>query len=152
MNLETDYIGFLDTTAVQNIPNTVRTLYEPGTKNIIVKNTEKFKINATGFQGVNCSSILQCTANTRAHEFGKIIVEIRLANTDTVEGQNLLIEVLTNPNLTDEYVITLLKRKRDSAYEYRETINDKIYDERTDYDSTNKNIINYAKRQDPYNI
>jgi len=89
---------------------------------------------------------LQCTANTRAHEFGKIIVEIRLANTDTVEGQNLLIEVLTNPNLTDEYVINLLKRKRDSTYEYREKINDKIYDERTDYDSTNKNIINICKK------
>ena len=152
MNLDTDYIGFLDTTGVQNVPNTIRTLYEPGTKNSITKNTKKFKINATGFQGVNCESILQITSNTRAHEFGKIIVEIRLANINTPKGQHLLIDVLTNPNLTEKYVVNALKRKRDSSYEYREKINDKIYDEKTDYDSTNKNIINYAKRQDSNNI
>jgi len=151
VNWETDYIGFLDTTAVQNVPNTVRILYEPGTKNSMTKNMEKFKINATGFQGANCRSILQFTPNTRAHELGKIIVEARLVNTDTIEGQNLLLEVLTNPNLTEKYVVNALKRKRDSPYEYREKINDKIYDEKTDYDSTNKNIINYAKRQDPNN-
>jgi hypothetical protein len=134
------------------LPNTVRTLYEPGTKNTIVKNTKKIKLNATGFQGVNCSSILEFTPNTRAHEFGKIIVKIRLKNTKSKKGQELLNDTLNNPNLGDKYVITSLKRKRDPAYEYREKINDKIYDEKTDYDSTNKNIINYAKRQDPNNI
>ena len=117
-----------------------------------MKNTKKFKLNATGFQGINCNSILQFTPNTRAHEFGKVITNIRLENTKNNEGQKLLTEALNNPNLTDKYVITSLKRKRDSPYEYRENINDKIYDENTDYDSTNKNIINYAKRQDPNNI
>jgi len=152
VNWETDYIGFLDTTSVQNTPNTVRTLYESGTKNRVLKNTKKFKINETGFLGANCNSKIFCTKNTRTHEMGKIITEIRLANTDTLEGQNLLLDALNNPNLTDEYVIDSLKRKRDTPYEYRETIIDKIYDEKTNYDSTNKNIINYAKRQDPNNI
>jgi len=152
VDFENDFIGFLDSSGVQNLPNTIRTLYEPGTKNTKVKNTKKYKLNATGFQGMNCSSILQFTENTRAHEFGKIITKIRLANTKSEDGQKLLNEALNNPNLTDKYVITSLKRKRDSAYEYREKINDKIYDEKTDYDSTNKNIMNYAKRQDPNNI
>jgi len=101
---------------------------------------------------VNCSPILEFTPNTRAHEFGKVIVKIRIANTESKKGRKLLNNALNNPNLTDQYVITSLKRKRDSPYEYREKINDKIYDEKTDYDSTNKNIINYAKRQDPNNI
>jgi hypothetical protein len=115
VNWKTDYIGFLDATTVQNATNTIRILYEPDTKN-----TEKFKINATGFQGANCRSVLQFTPNTRAHEMGKIIVEVRLANTDTIEGQNLLLDALTNPNLTDKYIVNELKIKRDSAYEYRE--------------------------------
>ena len=101
---------------------------------------------------MNCSPILEFTPNTRAHEFGKVIVKIRIANTESKKGRKLLNNALNNPNLTDQYVITSLKRKRDSPYEYREKINDKIYDEKTDYDSTNKNIINYAKRQDPNNI
>jgi transposase len=151
VNWETDYIGFLDTTSVQNTSNTVRTLYKSGTKNRVKKNAKKFKINGTGFLGANCNSKIIFTKNTRAHEFGKIMVEIRLANTDTLEGQSLLLDVLCDPNLTDEYVINSLKRKRDSPYEYREKINDKIYNEQTSYDSTNKNIINYAKRQDPNN-
>jgi transposase len=149
---ENDYIGFLDTTSVQNIPNTVRTLYVSGTKHRMMKNPKKFKINETGFLGLNCKSKIFCTKNTRAHEMGKIITEIRLANTNSFEGQSLLFDVLVNPNLTDEYVSNTLKRKRDSPYEYRETIIDKIYDEKTNYESTNKNIINYAKRQDHNNI
>ena len=82
---------------------------------------------------------------------GKIFAEIRLANTNNFKGKYLLTEALDNFNLTDKYIANTLKRKRDSIYEYREKINDKIYDEKTDFDSTNKNIINYAKRQDPDN-
>lgn len=96
--------------------------------------------------------MLKYTENTRRHEMGKIFAEVRLANTNSLNGKSLLIEALDNPNLTDEYAMNSLKRKRDSTYEYREKINDKIYDEKTDFDSTNKNIINYAKRQDPNNI
>ena len=152
MNCETDYIGILDTTSVQNTTNTVRTLYESGKKNRVKKNPKKFKINGTGFLGINCNSKILFTKNTRTHEFGKIITEVRLTNTDTLEAQSLLLDVLHDPNLTDEYVMNSLKKKRDSPYEYREKINDKIYDEKTSYESTNKNIINYAKRQDPNNI
>jgi putative transposase len=63
----------------------------------------------------------------------------------------LLKEALNNENLTEKYIITILRRKRDSEYKYRETINNKIYDEKTNLESTNKNIINYAKRQNPKN-
>ncbi|GAA5818485.1 MAG: Pseudogene of transposase [Methanobrevibacter sp. CfCl-M3] len=71
VDLETELLGFLDTSAAQNLPNTVKTLYTPGSNNTIAKNDEKFKINATGWQGVNYPSIIQFTTNTKAHEFAK---------------------------------------------------------------------------------
>ena len=120
MNYEKEYIGFLDTTTVQNTANTVRTLYKPGTRNTIIKNTEKLKINAAGFLRINCNPILKFTENTRRHEMGKIFAEIILANTNSFKGKYLLTEALDNFNLTDKYIANTLKRKRDSTYEYRE--------------------------------
>jgi transposase len=152
IDIKSEYIGFLDTTAVQNLPNTVRTLYIPGTKNTIIKNPKKFKLNGTGFYGVNCNSILNFTPNTRSYEFAKIFVNIRLANSKNIKATKLLDEALKNENLSEKYIITILRRKRDSEYKYRETINNKIYDETTDLESTNKHIIYYAKRQNPKNI
>ena len=60
-------------------------------------------------------------------------------------------EALNKDNLTEKYIISILRRKRDSEYKYRETINNKIYDEKTNLESTNRNIIYYAKRQNPQN-
>jgi len=89
--LETELLGFLDTSAAQNLPNTVKTLYTLSSNNTIAKNDEKFKINATGWQGVNCPSIIQFTTNTKAHEFAKILINIRLINTESKEAYKIII-------------------------------------------------------------
>jgi len=101
--------------------------------------------------GVNCNSTLNFTPNTRAYEFAKIIIKIRLANSQNLNSIKLLNEALNNVNLTDKYIKTLLRRKRDSEYIYRETINNKIYDDSIDLESRNKHVIYYAKRQNPNN-
>jgi hypothetical protein len=73
VNIDTELLGFLDSAGGQNFSNSNRTLHESGKKNKIIKNHEKIKINVTGFQGVNCSSILKTTPNTRSFEFVKNI-------------------------------------------------------------------------------
>lgn len=49
INSKTEKIAILDETKSQNVPNTSRVLYEPGTKNIITKPPVKFGINVIGF-------------------------------------------------------------------------------------------------------
>ena len=62
-NIKTEYFAFLDETSCQNIPNVTRILYTPEEKNIQIKHPIKFKINVTGFQGINCKSYME--ANTK---------------------------------------------------------------------------------------
>ena len=59
INAKTDKIAILDETRSQNVPNTSRVLYKPGTKNIITKLPVKFGINVVGFQGINCNSYME---------------------------------------------------------------------------------------------
>jgi transposase len=109
------------------------------------------KLNGTGFFGLNCNSSLYFTPNTQAFEFAKIFINIRLELTNDPNIKKILTDALNHENLTKEYIISILKRKRDSEYEYREKINNKIYDEKINREKTNKHIIDYAKRQDPKN-
>lgn len=73
-------MAFLDSVGVQNTTNSRRTLYLPGTKNIIKKNPEQFKLNGTGLQGVNCNSYFEFSPTTKAHELSKTIVQMRIMN------------------------------------------------------------------------
>ena len=79
------------------------------------------------------------------------MINIRLANCENIDAVKLLDEILNNDNLTDEYITTILRRKRDSEYVYREKINNKIYDDSINLETTNNHIIKYARRQNPKN-
>jgi transposase len=149
VNLDTSLLGYLDTTGGQNFLNTSRTVHEPGVKNTQTKNHKKFKINATGFQGVNCKSILQITPNTRSFEFAKIFINIRLENTINPEGKILLNKVLESPNLTDEEIISYFKRKRPNQRESIENLNNIYYDEKLSYDKAIGKNNRYLNKLNP---
>jgi transposase len=121
----------------------------PGKKNTIVKYRKKFKINATGFQGVNCSSILQITPNTRSFEFAKIFINIRLQNTEDSEAKDLLIKALLNPNLTDEKIISYLKKIRPNQKYTIEKVNDIYFDDEISYDEAIKKNNRYITQLNP---
>jgi transposase len=90
--------------------------------------------------------------NTKAHEFAKMLIQIRLVNTERKYEQNLLLNILNNPNLIKKNIIAILKKKRPSRYEHREIIINKLYDDDLEYDSINKHIKDFTKRQEPNNI
>ncbi len=75
IDLENEYLAFLDSVGFQNIPNSLRTIHPPLTKNKITKYPIKIKINGTGLQGVNCNSYLEFSKSTKAHEFSKILIK-----------------------------------------------------------------------------
>lgn len=113
---------------------------------------KNLKLMWTGWQGVNCPSIIQFTTNIKAHEFAKILINIRLINTESKEAYKLLYEILNNKNLTDKYIMMILRRKRVSEYENREIIINKLYEEDIDIEKKNKHIKDHISRQDPFNI
>jgi transposase len=140
VDLSTDILAFLDSSAGQNLPNTTRTLHEPKTKNTITKNRKKFKVNGTGFQSVNSNSYFAITPNTRGFEFSKIFIQFRIENTNNPEAIKRLKEILNNNNLSNEYIENYFKKTRPTLKNTIEKINDNLYDDKISYDEAiNKN-------------
>jgi len=107
-------------------------------KNIVVKNHKKIKINATGFQGINCTSILEITPNTRSLEFAKIFIKIRLTNLKDIKNINELMNILSHNKLEDKNITTYLKRTQPNQENTIEYINNIFYDDKNNYDQANR--------------
>jgi len=113
-------------------------LYLPGKKNIIKKNPEQFKLNGTGLQGVNCNSYFEFSPTTKAHEFSKTIIKMRITNMSNDVGIELLNKAVNNINLTTEYAKTVLMKNQMSKSKFRE---------KTIRDLNNKNLTQSEKIQ-----
>lgn len=141
-------MGFLDSVGVQNIPNSRRTIHAPLTKNKIVKNPLKFKVNGTGLQGVNCNSYLEFSSTTKAHEFSKILIKMRMVNVKNETSLFLLIDVLNNENLSESYAQEILRKNRMQEQDFREkTVND-LYNENLTKDDKIKKINKRCNREE----
>ncbi|NYB51451.1 MAG: transposase [Methanobacteriaceae archaeon] len=123
---------------VQNTTNSRRTLYLPGTKNIIKKNPEQFKLNGTGLQGVNCKSYFEFSPTTKAHELSKTIIQMRIMNMSNDKGIELLNKAINNINLTTNYAQSILIEKQMSETKFRE---------KTIHDLDNENLTQNEKIQ-----
>lgn len=123
---------------VQNTTNSRRTLYLPGTKNIIKKNPEQFKLNGTGLEGVNCNSFFEFSPTTKAHELSKTIIKIRIMNMSNDTGIKLLNKAINNINLTTNYATSILMEKQMNETKFRE---------KTICDLDNKNLTQNEKIQ-----
>lgn len=110
----------------------------PGTKNIIKKNPEQFKLNGTGLQGVNCNSYFEFSPTTKAHELSKTIIKLRIMNMSNETGIKLLNHAVDNINLTTSYAKSILMEKQMSETKFRE---------KTILDLDNKNLSQNEKIQ-----
>jgi transposase len=145
-------LAFLDSVGVQNLPNSRRTIHAPLTKNKISKNPKKFKINGTGFQGVNCNSILEFSPSTKAHEFSQILIKMRIININNSKARFLLEKTLNNPNLSENYAKEILRQNRMHEKDFREkTIND-LYNENLSKDDKIKKISRRCNREEITNV
>ena len=102
INSKTEKTAILDETKSQNVPNTSRVLYEPGTKNIITKPPVKFGINVIGFQGINCKSYMEENTKNNAYTFLKTLCNFRSLNTDNNKVKQQIKDAISNPNLEIE--------------------------------------------------
>lgn len=110
----------------------------PGTKNIIKKNPEQFKLNGTGLQGVNCNSYFEFSPTTKAHELSKTIIKLRIMNMSNETGIKLLNHAVDNINLTTSYAKSILMETQMSETKFRE---------KTILDLDNKNLSQNEKIQ-----
>jgi hypothetical protein len=149
VDLKNEYLGFWDSAGGQNYKNSTRTLHAHKTRNKIVVNDKKFKKNFTGILGVNCKSFIMNTPNTRSFQMGLVFTNARKTISNDIQTSKILKEVLNNPNLTTKHVKTRLKQKRPTKREIIEIINNKMYDETTQYDNLIKNCKNYFKTNGP---
>lgn len=128
LNLDNEYLCFLDSSSVQNIPNSQRIILDPcDPPKRIIKNGQKFKTNGTGIQGVNCNSCILFTPSTRADEFALILTQFRMINVENTEAQNQLKNAMNNPNLTEDYIKLELASNLSSNYEIINDVNNILY-------------------------
>lgn len=145
-------MAFLDSVGVQNLPNSRRTIHAPLTKNKIIKNPMKFKVNGTGLQGVNCNSYLEFSPSTKAHEFSQILIKMRIINITDEIAIFLLTEVLNNPNLGEYYAQGVLRKNRMHEKDFCEkTLND-LYNKNLTKDDKIKKIGRRCNREEITNV
>ena len=151
INAKTDKIAILDETRSQNVPNTSRVLYKPGTKNIITKPPVKFGINVVGFQGINCNSYMEENTKNNAYTFLKTLCNFRALNTNNKKVMKQIKQAITNPNLKIENIQSILHQKQLSTKDLINKINDELYNENSNQKSIEK-IQKICKKEDIHNI
>ena len=147
INAKTDKIAILDETRSQNVPNTSRVLYKPGTKNIIIKPPVKFGINIVRFQGINCNSYMEENTKNNAYTFLKTLCNFRALNTNNKQVIKQIKQAITNPNLKIENIQSILHQNQLSTKDLINKINDELYNENSKQKSIEK-IQKICKKED----
>ena len=137
-------------TRPENVPNTSKVLYKPGTKNIIIKPPVKFGINIVGFQGINCNSYMEENTKNNAYTFLKTLCNFRALNTNNKQVIKQIKQAITNPNLKIENIQSILHQNQLSTKDLINKINDELYNENSKQKSIEK-IQKICKKEDIHN-
>ena len=104
VSLKNDIVGLIDQCGIQNRNNNGRQYYDKDDDNIKKEHVERLKINANGFQMVNGNSLILCQPNTRTFEFIKSLIQLRIANCNDPEINEILINIIYNENLDEKKI------------------------------------------------
>lgn len=117
VSLENDIVGVIDQCGIQNRNNDGRQYYDKDDDegNIKKEHEERLKINANGFQMVNGKSLILCQPNTRTFEFIKSLIQLRIANCDDPEINELLINILFHEDLDETKIFEGLNQLFEEA-------------------------------------
>ena len=141
-------LAFMDETACQSVTNVRRVLYPPGTKNIQVHCGERFKINVSGFLGVNCKSYMETNTRGDSINFVKALCHFRMENMLNDEAKQLIEEAITNDNLEDESIKRKLAQKSLHGMDLINKVNDEFYNDKTDDQESIRKIRRMLNKED----
>ena len=71
---------------------------------------KRLKINENGFQMVNGNSLILCQPNTRTFEFIKSLIQLRIANCNDPEINEILINILFHEDLDKNKIFEELNK------------------------------------------
>ena len=75
-------IVFFDGSAIQNEPNSSKSVSKKGNKNLAKKNPYKFKVNALGSIALIGNHSLTITETSKAHDIARAFIDIKVAITE----------------------------------------------------------------------
>lgn len=110
VSLKNDIVGLIDQCGIQNRNNDGRQYYDKDEDNIKKEHVDRLKINGNGFQMINGNSLILCQPNTRTFEFIKSLIQLRIANCNNQEINEILINVLFNDDLDENKIFEELNR------------------------------------------
>ena len=96
-------IVFFDGSAIQNEPNSSKSISKKGNKNLTKKNPYKFKVNALGSIIIG-NSTLTISKTSKAHEIARAFIDIKIANTEIHALKSLLNKVLLDSDLSPNQI------------------------------------------------
>lgn len=102
------------------------------------KPPDRFKINATGFQAVNCKSYMEFHETNNSIDFIKILVHFRILNMENKKGKKYLNNAINNENLTDIRIKDIISRKNLNLKDFINKVNDKLYTNKSKQKSLKK--------------
>ena len=105
-------MGVIDQCGIQNRNNDGRQYYDKDDDegNIKKEHIERLKINGNGFQMVNGNSLILCQPNTRTFEFIKSLIQLRIANCNDSEINQILINILLHDDLDENKIFEELNK------------------------------------------
>ena len=115
VSLKNDIVGLIDQCGIQNRNNNGRQYYDKDDDNIKKEHVERLKINGNGFQMINGNSLILCQPNTRTFEFIKSLIQLRIANCNDPEINEILINIIYNENLDEKKISEELNRLFDEV-------------------------------------
>lgn len=112
VSLKKDIVGVIDQCGIQNRNNDGRQYYDKDDDegNIKKEHIERLKINGNGFQMVNGNSLILCQPNTRTFEFIKSLIQLRIANCNDSEINQILINILLHDDLDENKIFEELNK------------------------------------------
>lgn len=91
------YLGFLDQSYFQNLPNVSRILFEGQQSKKFFRTGQKFGISVTGILGVNCESFMETYKRNNSYTTILTFLKYRSLNMENEKIKELLENIYNNP-------------------------------------------------------
>lgn len=111
-------IVFFDGSAIQNEPNSSKSVSKKGNKNLAKKNPYKFKVNALGSIALMGNSSLTISETSKAHDIARAFIDIKIANTDITILKLLLNKVLLDSDLSPDQIQQKISEKNSTKEDF----------------------------------
>ena len=140
-------IVFFDGSAIQNEPNSSKSVSKKGNKNLAKKNPYKFKVNALGSIALIGNSSLTISETSKAHDIAKAFIDIKIANTEIPILKSLLHKVLLDSDLSPDQIQQKISEKHSTKEDFIKKLMKNINDDKLTTVELASNLEKQSKKE-----